>query len=182
MSDELLDICDEDNNLTGESQTKSTAHREGLRHRTVHVCVYNDKGEILLQKRADNKDIYPGLWDMSVAGHVSAGEEPVVSASRELAEEIGIQVEPQDLVFSHLGSAVYRSSEINEKVFYYAYLYRFDGEIEKLKLQTAEVQAIKFFSIPELLRSFKDEPQNFCPHQDYWQKYFEKIEIIVDKK
>lgn len=62
MADELIDICDEQNNLTGETVMKSVAHTKGLFHRSTHVWIYNSQGEMLLQLRAKEKKIYQEVW------------------------------------------------------------------------------------------------------------------------
>ena len=82
MADELIDICDESNNLTKIQKMKSYAHKAGLWHRTAHIWIYNSKGNILLQLRAKEKLLYPDMWDISAAGHVSAGEDPTTSGLR----------------------------------------------------------------------------------------------------
>ncbi len=70
---------------------RADAHRLGLRHRSVHILVFNPEGELFLQKRSGSKDINPGLWDTSAAGHVDFGEGYDDCARRELAEELGIE-------------------------------------------------------------------------------------------
>ncbi|MEX0314176.1 MAG: hydrolase, partial [Allomuricauda sp.] len=70
--DELVDILDDNGNPTGRTCLKSEAHRKGLFHPTIHVWFYTSEGQILFQKRADNKDTFPSLWDVSVAGHIGA--------------------------------------------------------------------------------------------------------------
>jgi isopentenyldiphosphate isomerase len=69
---EKLDIVDEDDNIIGQD-TRENVHRKGLLHREIHVIIYNDENEILLQKRSMNKDTYPSLLDISVGGHVDLG-------------------------------------------------------------------------------------------------------------
>ena len=59
MADELIDIYDENNKPLGIQKMKSEAHRDGLWHRASHVWIYNSKGEILLQLRAKNKELWP---------------------------------------------------------------------------------------------------------------------------
>jgi len=61
-----------------------------LMHRVVHVLVFNQHGELLLQKRSMNKDVAPGKWDTSVGGHVEAGETISGALAREMKEELGI--------------------------------------------------------------------------------------------
>ena len=60
-----------------------------LRHRAVHVLVFDRSGRLFLQKRSLNKDTAPGLWDTSVGGHMQPGEQPEESARREFQEELG---------------------------------------------------------------------------------------------
>ena len=94
MSEELFDIVDENGNPTGDKVSRSEAHAKGIRHRTAHIWVIRDnegKKEVLLQKRALNKDSFPGKYDTSSAGHIQAGDEPLESALRELSEELGIE-------------------------------------------------------------------------------------------
>ena len=90
--DELIDILDDQGNLTGRNCLKSIAHIEGLNHATVHIWFYTPEGNILLQQRAATKKIYPLLWDVSVAGHVNSGESLLTAAIREVKEEVNVQV------------------------------------------------------------------------------------------
>ena len=91
---EYLDIVDESGQPIGKTVSRDQAHRDGIRHRTAHVWVIRRDGsrfDILLQKRCRNKDSFPGMYDTSSAGHIPAGDEPLVSAIRELKEELGIE-------------------------------------------------------------------------------------------
>ena len=100
MAEELFDIVDENGNPTGETVSRSEAHAKGIRHRTAHIWVIRDnegKKEVLLQKRALNKDSFPGKYDTSSAGHIQAGDEPLESALRELSEELGIEALAEQL-------------------------------------------------------------------------------------
>lgn len=89
MEHELLHEVDENDVVIG-TRTRGELHRLGLRHRSVHILVFNSAGELFLQKRSASKDINPGLWDTSAAGHVDLGESYDKAARRELAEELGI--------------------------------------------------------------------------------------------
>ncbi|MFQ9109561.1 MAG: hypothetical protein ACLR5Q_11555 [Coprococcus sp.] len=68
---ELLDVVDENGIPTGETVERSIAHAKGIRHRTSHVWLLRRRSEgveVLLQKRSDNKDSFPGCYDTSSAG------------------------------------------------------------------------------------------------------------------
>jgi isopentenyldiphosphate isomerase len=71
---------------------RKQVHREGHKHRAVHVLVFNGRGEVFLQKRSMAKDNFPGLWDSSASGHVDSGEAYDESAVREVREEIGLTI------------------------------------------------------------------------------------------
>ena len=95
--DELVDRLDEQGNYTGQTILKSDAHRHGIFHPTVHIWFYTNQGEVLIQQRGEFKDTHPLLWDVSVAGHIGAGEDIYDGALREVKEEIGLNIEKEDL-------------------------------------------------------------------------------------
>ncbi len=94
----LIDVIDEDGAPTGVQKTMTEIHDQGLLHRAVHIWIYNKDGQILFQLRAMRKFNYPGLWDISAAGHVDAGEAPMVAALREAYEELGLKISAKQLV------------------------------------------------------------------------------------
>lgn len=183
MPDELVDICDSENNLTGVQKMKSEAHRDGLWHRAAHVWVYNDQGEILLQLRAKNKDLYPDMWDISVAGHVSAGEDPLLSAVREVQEELGLPVESKDLQFGWLRPVDKVFREIKNKELCYVYFLRFDGLVTDLKIQEEELQDIAFVPTSELRESLQKRLGKYVfEHDEYWEQAMQWVEADLIKK
>ena len=72
--DELIDILDAEGNPTGRRCLKSVAHKNGYFHATVHLWLFTEHRKILLQKHSPNKKVFPNLWGISVAGHITAGE------------------------------------------------------------------------------------------------------------
>ena len=100
---EFLDIRDKNGNPTGEVKERSLVHADGDIHGTSHVWIVrkNEKGsyDLLLQKRSENKDAFPGCYDISSAGHLPAGQDYLSSALRELEEELGIKAKPEQLHF-----------------------------------------------------------------------------------
>jgi NUDIX domain. len=89
MNTELLSVVDE-NDCIIDTCARHIIHATGLRHRAVHILVFNEQGQLFLQKRSMKKDLNGGLWDTSAAGHVDAGEDYDISAVREIEEELGI--------------------------------------------------------------------------------------------
>ncbi|MFT7495695.1 MAG: isopentenyl-diphosphate delta-isomerase type 1 [Urechidicola sp.] len=99
VSQELLDVVDENDQVVA-VKTRGEIHAKGLLHRAVHILVFNQKGDLFIQKRSMSKDECPGFWDTSAAGHVDSGEDYVNCAIRELYEELGITVKlPLEFLF-----------------------------------------------------------------------------------
>jgi len=176
MADELIDICDENNNLINVQKTKSEAHKNGLWHRASHIWIYNSNGEILLQLRAKEKPLYPDMWDISAAGHISAGEDPVTSGLREVEEEIGLKLKKEDLDFWMIRKVKAIFREIINNEFYYVYFFKFDGDINQLKLQKEEVQKIQFLPIDKIEEELKINPEKYVPHGKYWFEVINEVE------
>jgi isopentenyl-diphosphate Delta-isomerase len=91
MHEEIFDIVNERDEVVGQAP-RHEVHRTGLRHRAVHVLVFNARGEVFLQKRSMLKDTAKGKWDSSASGHVDSGEDYDPCAARELREEIGLHL------------------------------------------------------------------------------------------
>ncbi len=82
-ADEIFDVVNDRDEVIGQ-RTRGEVHRLGLKHRAVHVLVFNRRGELFLQKRSMKKDTFPGAWDSSAAGHLNQGEDYDACAIREL--------------------------------------------------------------------------------------------------
>ncbi len=87
--EELVEFTDEHDRPLGVMPLPDV-HRQSLRHRSVLVLVYNMENKLYLQKRSEQKSLYPGRFDLSAAGHVRAGEARLDAAARELREELGL--------------------------------------------------------------------------------------------
>lgn len=96
-SSELLDVVDCYGEPTGQTLDKATIHEQGLPHRDVHVWVTNGQ-DLLQQQRTFDKSIMPGAWDISVGGHVTAGESYLDAAIRETEEELGLDWAPERFI------------------------------------------------------------------------------------
>ncbi len=99
---EIFDVVDDENRVISQ-ETRSKVHTQKLKHRAVHILVFNTKGDLFLQKRSRYKDANPGRWDSSAAGHVEAGYDYPETAARELQEELGVSA-PLELIGSHPAS------------------------------------------------------------------------------
>ena len=98
MKEEFLEVYSPEGTKTGQKKSKSEIHRKGLFHSTVHVWIFTDEGNILIQKRSKKKELNPGVWDVSVAGHIKFNENIKKAAKRETLEETGININTKDLL------------------------------------------------------------------------------------
>ncbi len=106
---ELFDIVNENDIVIGQACREECNSNPELIHRAVFVIIFNDKNEILWQKRSMTKDIGPGLWTISACGHVDMGEDYAVAAVRETKEELGVDVEVE-----FLGKFLFKYNHENE--------------------------------------------------------------------
>jgi isopentenyldiphosphate isomerase len=160
--DEFIDIVDEQGKPTGKKALKSEAHKNGWYHNTIHVWFYTKKGEILLQQRSHKKAIYPLLWDVSVAGHIDAGESMESAAIRETSEEIGLEIQANDLtkiaVYCH--EASYFNGEIKDNEFHHIYISELKVPLKDLVPQPSEVEALKLVSIERFKELVSNSSKN----------------------
>lgn len=142
---EYIDILNEKGEPTGEKKTRSDVHKYGYWHRVILILLINSKEEILLQKRAANKEKNPNLWDLSCAGHLSSGDSSILGAMRELEEELGIKPNEQNMQLVATIRNSYQPKEgFNENELQDIYLYRTDVEIKNIKMQEEEVSEVRF--------------------------------------
>ena len=87
---ELLEVVNERGEVIGKAYRHECHGNPDLAHCTAHVVVWSSAGDLLLQKRSDKKDMFPGKWDTAVGGHLAPGETYEVAARRELEEELGV--------------------------------------------------------------------------------------------
>ncbi len=153
--EEMLDLVNEQGDPLGRAVPRSEAHRLGLRHRTSHVWLVRRKNgvlEVLLQKRSDEKDSFPGCYDISSAGHIPAGQGFVDSALRELKEELGVTAQPQDLILcgqrSFQFSAVFHGKPFKDNQVSNVYLLWLDRDAEEFTLQKEEISAVRWMHHP----------------------------------
>lgn len=175
---ELFDVVDENGQPTGEIIDRKEAHKNGIRHRTSHVWIVRkkeDRIQVLLQKRSDNKDSHPGCYDISSAGHIPAGSDYVTSALRELKEELGVTAGSNDL--RYCGQMTFRyEGEFHGQVFKdnqvsNVYLMWLNQPESEFKLQEEEVSEVRWFYLEECMSDVKENKLPNCIH-------IEELELV----
>ncbi|MBN2655212.1 MAG: NUDIX domain-containing protein [Nitrospirae bacterium] len=145
MDDEYIDIVDQ-NGIKIRSAARSEVHgNPTLIHKVVHVLVFNNVGDLLLQKRSMSKDVAPGRWDTSVGGHVSSDESLTDAAAREMEEELGIACKEIEFLYSYIHSNSYET----EMVFTHRCTH--EGPFSYNK---DEIDDVRFWSIDEIKNAF----------------------------
>lgn len=145
MEHEMIDQY----NIRGEKigvVDKQIAHRDGLWHKSVHVWIINELGEVLLQYRCSDKSLYPDTWDVSFAGHIGAGESSIEAVLREGKEELGIDVDLEKLEYIFTNKEILLYNDIDSREFVDIFLLRQDIKLEDLVYQEEEVGGSKYVS------------------------------------
>jgi isopentenyldiphosphate isomerase len=143
--DELLDVLDDLGRPTGEVVYKGEAHRRGLFHRCFHCWIAGQDAAgpyLLVQRRAAAKDTWPGYLDVTAAGHLQSGEEPVMGGLRELEEELGLRVDPGRLVPLGTRRIEQEIPQGCDREFHDVFLLLDGTPPQDLRLQEGEVEAV----------------------------------------
>lgn len=154
---EYWDLYDGAGQLTGKKHLRGTTVPEGMFHKVVHIWIQNGKGELLMQKRSDMVDNCAGEW-ATTGGSVQAGEVPLTTAVRELSEELGIMVLPEELQ--------YCLTVRRKNAYCYVYLLRRDVPLEALTLQECEVAAAEWMSVEKIDRMVTERTMH---RYVYWE-------------
>lgn len=151
--EEWFDVVDGHDAVVGRA-TRREVHARGLRHRAVHVLVFDAAGRVFLQKRSARKDMSPGLWDSSCSGHLDAGEGYDTAAVRELGEEIGLHGARPERWF-YVGACEETGNE-----FCWIYRLRHNGP---LTLNADEIERGEWVEPAEVNRRVAATPGEYCP-------------------
>lgn len=158
---ERFAIVDDADRVIGDAP-RAQVHGNNLRHRAVHILLFNDAGELFLQKRSRLKDRHPGVWDSSAAGHVDAGEDYDDAAARELREELGVSATLRRV-------AKLPASERTGQEFIWLYCGTHNGPF---RLARSEIEWGEFFPVDLIADWLKARPDNFAPgFVECWAAY-----------
>jgi isopentenyldiphosphate isomerase len=122
---------------------------DGYYRMVVHVVIFNDKGEMLIQQRQPFKSGWSGMWDITVGGSAVSGDDSRSAAHREVLEEIGL-----DISFDNIRPSLTLHIEVG---FCDVYIIQKNIDLSELKLQPEEVKAAKWSTLDEILKMIDDE-------------------------
>ena len=162
-ADELVDVVDEDDRLVT-TVTRGEMRRRQLLHRCTYVLLRNAAGEILVHRRTDTKDVFPGAYDVFSGGVCAAGESYDDCACREVAEEFGVVGAALRFLFKH------RYQGPGGQAWGVVYEARWDDPVRP---QESEVAWLAWVAPERLDRMFAELP--FCPDS---REIFERLRRI----
>jgi 16S rRNA (adenine1518-N6/adenine1519-N6)-dimethyltransferase len=149
---EIFDVVDEHDAVLRQA-SRHDVHTQGLKHRAVHIFVFNEAGELYLQRRSRWKDQHPLRWDSSAAGHVAAGQTYDETAPREVLEELGVEVACTPIAEIEAGS---------NTGWEFVRVYRAQHE-GPFKPAPAEIDSGAFFTLQQIDRWIAARPEDFAP-------------------
>lgn len=177
---EYLDILDKKGNKTGEIKTREEVHAKGYWHKAVYICIINSKGEILLQRRSKDKNIFPNKLDLSVGGHPVSGENELEGLKREVLEEIGLNLNNTKLEYLFTFSNKYTDGKFIDNQYLDVYLAEMNFDINKLNLQKEEVSEVKKIYYKEFEKMLKNRNDEIVPFQKAWKKLCDILDKIYN--
>ena len=153
MTDEWLDVVDAEDGVIGQA-SRQEVHRRGLWHRGVHVFLFNDQGELLVQQRGAQRETSPSALDCSVSEHVRAGEEYYQAAQRGLMEELGLES-------MALTPVVHFSMTYGENDHKISMLYEGRAPSKRTRIDPEEVAEVNYYRLDVLLERLKNNDGAF---------------------
>ncbi len=154
VSEEIFDVVNERDEVIGQLPRREV-HRQNLRHRAVHVLLFNGRGEVFLQQRSLTKDNSPGVWDSSSSGHLDAGEDYDDCTRREVREELGVHLE-------QMPTRLFKLEAAPETGWEFCWIYRAAHE-GPFVLQAAEVRGGGWFTPTAVGEWIGRRPEDFAP-------------------
>ena len=174
--EEYFDVLNENGEFTGKTATRKECHEKGLWHRAVYGFIFNKNGDVLLQKRSKLKKMWPDLWDVTAGGHVLAGEFGMQALTREIKEELGIEVEESQIKYLVGSRSINIQGNIINNHFNECYLVTKDIDLDKIELQKEEVSEIRWFSKQEILDRINNNFDGITDKTGPWnflKRYYE---------
>ena len=158
---EIIICVDKNDNEVGHIE-KMDAHIKGLLHRALSIFIFNEKNELLLQKRYSGKYHSPGLWTNTCCTHPNKDDRTDDAAIRRLQEEMGFSCDLKE-VFSFMYYIKF-DNDLIEHEFDHVYFGRYSNEIS---INPLEVEDYKWISLDNIKVDLKTNPDNYT----FWFKY-----------
>ena len=155
---EELILVDEDDREQGHMSKAACHDGAGILHRAFSAFLFNADGELLLQRRADSKRLWPGYWSNSCCSHPRRGESMELATARRLDEELNLAA---DLSFVYKFRYQAPFGELgSEHELCHVFLGRIDDDVQA---NAEEIAAIRFVGADALNEELSEYPERFTP-------------------
>lgn len=178
-------------------KSRADVHRDGDWHETFH-CWMTDHDHLLLQLRSDTKADFPGLFDITAAGHLAAGE-TVRDGVREIQEELGLELTLDQLTPLGVFEDVIETDAFLDREFAHTYVYAYDGEAFMLdETEVADVVSVDMLALHALIDETRAEvettsvisgetrsvtKQHLVPHpMSYWKQVLAGVKAAQEER
>lgn len=179
MSQEYLILVDNNDNPIGKEEKVKCHLPNGILHRAFTALLFDNKGRLVLTRRAQEKMLWPGDWDGTVASHPRESETYVSSGERRMPEELGIQCK-LDYLFKFEYHVPYKDVGSENEIC--GTLIGIVDETSPFKKIEGEIDEIKLISAQELLVDLKTNPKIYCPWMIIALELLDKSEKSMLKK
>lgn len=169
---EYVDLYDAQRVKTNQSLLRGKAVPSGTFRLLVHVCIFNQKGEMLIQQRQNTRKKWANLWDLSVGGAASVGENSLQAAQRELKEELGIT---HDFSVERPFFTIHTHDGFDD-----VFVIKQDIDLDNLTLQTEEVKCVMWANKEQVL-ALRAEGKFIEYHEEFLSLLFALKERGVHK-
>jgi isopentenyl-diphosphate delta-isomerase len=154
-SQEMFDVVDDQDRVIGRA-SRDEVHTRSLKHRAVHIFVFNGRGELFVQKRSATKDTFPGCYDSSASGHLGSGEDYDPCAHRELREELGLDVPHEDL------RKHFKIAAGKETGWEFVWAYSVQGDYRPV-INQDEIETGDFWPLERIAATIAEHPERCAP-------------------
>jgi isopentenyldiphosphate isomerase len=181
---EMLEVVNESGEVVG-LEDRKVIHTKGLLHKEVHVMFITPQKEIIFQHREKDKASWPDSFDATAGGHVDPGENVLLAAAREAAEETSLEIKGSDLVYvGTIRSNIYElKSGVTNNVLRTCYGYLYTGNLEDLKIEQGKIIGFVKYNFEDLQNLSEEEKSKFIPERleksylDMYAKIFTEFKI-----
>ena len=176
---EFVEIYSSSGKKTGKRVLLSAAHQKGFPHATVHLWLFTNSGNLVIQKRSINKKINPNIWDIiSVAGHVKFGESIEEAVIRETKEELNLKIFKENLINHDVYYYEKEYNNLKDAEFHHSFLYKVSSSEIDLNVKNNEVSKVNLISIKNLKGIIKNNTSGYLVFNDMKGYYTDMISII----
>ena len=179
---EFVEIYCSSGKKTGKKILLSAAHQIGLPHATVHLWLFTNSGNLVIQKRSVNKKINPNIWDIiSVAGHVKFGESIEEAVIREAKEELNLKISKDNLKSHNVYYYEKEYNNLKDAEFHHSFSYKVSLTEIDLNIKNNEVSKVNLISIKNLKGIIKNNIPGYLVFNEMKGYYTEMISIIEEE-